>query len=188
MSNVPESITLGPEEEARRLWDGATQARQQADGDLVALCESLDLGLRAAEILVVQKLQQVRSKFPATITLQLETPDPEIDVARDAVTEPKALQFTDIIDLLSAEDLNCVSPGLHRGWEDRRFSCRRSRKTALEATGIALAEADRERLLLLSACRNRIFRYPPPVTIKPPAMLDALGILDKLVNRLLGSV
>jgi hypothetical protein len=167
VSPLAEQITLDAEEEARRLWQGASDARARAAEDLVALCEVLDLGLRAAEILLIHRLQSVRDKFPATIALQLETPDPALDVMRDAIAEPKAIQFTELLDLLSAEDLECVGPRLHRGWEDRVFSCRRSRTTASEAIGLTLTGPEREQLLLLSAYRNRIFRYPPPTRIRP---------------------
>ena len=53
MSELAESIVLGPDEEASRLWQGAQEAFEKADSDLVSLCESLDLGIRAAEILVM---------------------------------------------------------------------------------------------------------------------------------------
>lgn len=186
MSELPETIVLGPEEEASRLWQGARIAFQEADSDLVSLCESLDLGIRAAEILVIQRLHPVKGDFPATIGLLLETPVAEVDSARDSVSVPNTIQFTDILDLLSAEGLKCASPGLHRGWEDRRFACARSRFTAQGAVGVALDESQREQLLLLAAYRNRIFRYPPPVRIVPGEILSAFAALESLVERLTG--
>ena len=184
MSSLAEVIELGPEEEARRLWGGAMAARARAADDLVALCESLDLGLRAAEILTVHQLNPIRGQFPATIGLQLEMPDPEIDVHRDGIQVPKALQFNEVIDLLSDTELECVSPGMHRGWEDRRFACRRSRVTAQEATGVTLTAEEQERLLTLAAYRNRLFRTPPPVLVKPGDILSAFEALDRLVSGL----
>jgi hypothetical protein len=185
MSQLAETIVLGPEEEATRLWQGAREAFEKADQDLVSLCESLDLGIRAAEILIVQRLQPVKGDFPATIGLLLETPVAEVDTFRDSVSVPSTLQFTDIVDLLSAEGLKCTSPGLHRGWEDRRFACARSRVTAQGAVGVALDKVQREHLLLLAAYRNRIFRYPPPVRIVPKEILSAFAALDSLVRRML---
>lgn len=185
MSRLPEEIQLGPEEEARRLWKGAQEALGSAGESLVSLCESLDLGLRAAEILVAQRLQAVRDRFPATIAGQLELPVPEVEPYRDAVAVPKALGFTDALDLLSEEGLECVAPRLHRGWEDRRFACARSRATAQAAIPITLGAAEREKLLLLSAYRNRIFRYPPPVRLVPAEILDAFPVLSRVVERLL---
>jgi hypothetical protein len=185
MAHLPDIIELGPEEEARRLWTGALEARKAAADDVVALCESLDLGLHAAEILVIQLLQPTKDQYPATIGLQLNMPTPEVDAQRDGVTVPKTLEFTDIIDLLSDEELECVSPGMHRGWEDRRFSCRRSRAAAQEAVGVTLSADDQEQLLLLAAYRNRLFRSPPPVRIVPGEILSAFQSLERLVEGLL---
>ncbi len=182
----PEVITLDSQEEAARLWQGALAAFDQAEGSLVSLCESLNLGLRAAELLVIDRLQPIKEQFPATITLQLQRPSPEVEAYRDAVAEPKSLQITEILDLLSADDLECVAPRLHRGWEDRRFSCARSRKTAREAVGLTLDKEDIDRLLLLAAYRNRLFRYPPPIRLVPAEILAAFPTLQGLVERLTG--
>jgi hypothetical protein len=111
-------------------------------------------------------------------------PTPESDPHRDGVTRPRTLQFHDIVDLLSDEELERVSPGMHRGREDRRFSCRRSRNTAGEAIGVTVDESDPSDLLLLSACRNRLFRYPPPVRVVPGEILDSHVTLDLLVAGL----
>ncbi len=188
MTELAESIHLGAEDEARRLWAGAVEARQSASTDIVALCESLDLGLHAAEILVIQLLQPVRDEFPATIALQLNLPVPEVDPVRDGIQIPRVLQFNEAIDLLSEEGLECVSPGMHRGWEDRRFSCSRSRATAQGTIGIQLSAEDQEQLLLLAAYRNRLFRCPPPVRVVPGEILSAYGRLEALVEGLLAAV
>jgi hypothetical protein len=185
MAQLPEVIELGPQDEARRLWNGALEARKAAADDVVPLCESLDLGLHAAEILVIQLLQPIKDEFPATIGLQLHMPTPEVDPHRDGITVPKTLDFTDAIDLLSDEELECVSPGMHRGWEDRRFSCRRSRAAAQGAVGVTLSGDDQERLLLLAAYRNRLFRSPPPVRVVPGEILSAFQSLERLVEGLL---
>jgi hypothetical protein len=176
------TIVLGPQEEARRLWSRALEARQ-AD-DLVSLCESLDLGLHAAEILVIHLLQPIKDQFPATIGLQLHMPDAEVDVYRDGISVPATLEFTDVIDLLSEEKLECVSPGMHRGWEDRVFSCRRSRTAALQAIGVTLTADDQGKLLLLAAYRNRLFRSPPPVRVVPDQIDAAFPSLERLVDGL----
>ncbi len=177
-----EVIELGPEEEAKRLWGRTLEARNA--GDLVSLCEALDLGLHAAEILVIHLLQPIKDRFPATIGLQLNMPDPDVDAHRDGINVPKTLEFTDVIDLLSAEELECVSPGMHRGWEDRRFSCRRSRAAAQAAVGISLSSEGQEQLLLLAAYRNRLFRSPPPVRVMPGQIQAAFPQLEKLVEGL----
>ncbi|MDH4046197.1 MAG: hypothetical protein OEY20_06240 [Gemmatimonadota bacterium] len=182
---LPKTIDLGAEDEARRLWHAAQDAKTRAGADLVALIEALDLGLHAAEILVIQRLQPVKDRFPATIGAQLATPTPEVDPHRDGIHVPKVLQFTDVIDLLSGDELECVSPGMHRGWEDRAFACRRSRAVARETIGITLTAAEQTQLLLLAAYRNRLFRCPPPVRVIPADIHAALDPLARLVERLL---
>jgi hypothetical protein len=184
MAQLPEVIDLSPDEEATRLWNGALESRKNAADDLISLCAALDLGLRSAEILAIQKLQPIKDHFPATIGVLLDTPNPEVDSYRDAISVPNSLQFTDMVDLLSAEELECVSPGMHRGWEDRRFSCRRSRVSAQEAIGVTLDATTRDRLLLLSAYRNRIFRYPPPIRVNTHDVLNAFASLQQLVAGL----
>ena len=185
MSAFQDVIELGAREEAVRLWEGALAEFENADSDLVALCETLDLGLHAAEILAVQVLRPVKADFPATIGAQLETPAADVDVMRDAISVPRALEFVDIVDLLSEGSLTCVSPGMHRGWEDRRFSCRRSRDTAQAAAGVTLTDEEQHQLLLLAAYRNRLFRCPPPVRIVPGEILPAFAALRRLVDALL---
>ena len=184
MTQLPEVIDLSPEEEAKRLWNGALEARETATEDLISLCEALDLGLRSAEIFTIQKLQPIKDHFPATIGVLMDTANPEVDTYRDAISIPNSLQFTDIVDLLSAEELECVSPGMHRGWEDRRFSCRRSRVSAQEAIGVTLDATGRDQLLLLAAYRNRIFRYPPPIQLNTKDILAAFEDLVRFVEGL----
>jgi hypothetical protein len=188
MSQLQETITLGPEDEAQRLWQGAQEARARAGESVAALSETLDLGLRAVEILIVHALRPIKGDLPATIGLLLEEPNAEVDTYRDAVTIPRTLGFSDALDLLSDESLDCVGPSLHRGWEDRVFACRRSRKTAQEAIGVSLGADERDRLLLLSAYRNRIFRTPPPVQIQSQPILEALGDLETLMASLLAKL
>ena len=185
MTQLPDVITLGPEDEAKRLWEGAAQAKESATTDLVSLCESIELGVHAAEILVIQRLLPVKDQFPATIGVQLQVPVPEVDAYRDAVSVPNSLGFTEILDLLRGEDLECVGPRMHRGWEDRRFSCKRARVTVQEVVGVTLTSDERDQLLLLAAYRNRIFRYPPPLQLVPGDILPAFDALSRLVENLL---
>lgn len=185
MSRLAEVIELGTEEEARRLWKGAEAAWDSSDENLISLCEFLDLGLHAAEILAVHLLQPLKDRFPATIGLQLALPTPEVNAERDGTHLPNVLQFTDLVDLLSAEDLKCISPGMHRGWEDRRFACRRSRVTAHEAIGVSLNEEEQHRLLVLAAYRTRIWRCSPPVRIVPQEIRPGFETLKNLVDQML---
>ncbi|MHC4781235.1 MAG: hypothetical protein ACYTFG_21890 [Planctomycetota bacterium] len=184
MTELPDTYLLGAEEEAARLWKGAKTAQESASEDFIALVEALDLGLRAIEVLVTHRLEPVKDQFPATISIQLDTPSPEVEPHRDAITVPNSLSFTAILDLLSNEELDCVNPGLHRGWEDRRFSCRRSRITAKEVLDVTLDQEERDALLLLSAYRNRIFRSPPPVRVVREEIMAAFPALNRLVESL----
>ena len=184
MTQLADTMDLGPRDEALRLWSAAVEAQRAATDDLVKLFESLDFGLHAAEILAVHLLQSAKDKFPATIAVQLNMPEPEVDPHGDGISVPKTLQFTDVIDLLSGEELECVSPGMHRGWEDRRFSCRRSRVAAQEVIGVVLSAEEQDQLLLLSAYRNRVFRCPPPVRVEPAKVQAAFESLERLVEGL----
>ena len=183
MSQTIERIVLSPEGEAVRLWQGAQDALPRAGESIGFLSETVDLSVRVLEILVGQCLEPVRGEFPATIASLLEPPPPEVDPNRDFVHQPKSLRFVDVLDLLSAMDLTCISPHLHHGWEDPRASCRRSRTRTIKVTGFSVEEKDREDLMLIGAYRNRIFLLPPPVQIVPQEVLDAFPTLVELVER-----
>jgi len=185
VSELPEVIELGLQEEAVRLWRGAQEAFKKADENLVALCEALDFGLRAAEDLGIHLLQPVRKRFTSSIGLQLELPMAEVEIFRDAIGAAHSLGFTELLDLLSEESLDCVAPGLHRGWENSTYACRRCRETAQQAIGLTLDAGPRRSLLLLSAYRNRIFHYSPPIRIVPGEIVQAYGDLIRLMDHLL---
>jgi hypothetical protein len=184
MKTLPASIELTAAEEAQRLWKGARDAYSRAPEDVVSLLQALDLGIRAAEVWTTIRLRPVIHKYPATVASLLEESSPDLHIQRDAVHPPRALQFLDVIDVLAAEGLPCTSPKLHHGWEDPRFSCGRARHASREATGISLDEAAVDDLLLLLACRNRIFRLPPPVTIPADRVLAAFRTLESVVRQL----
>jgi hypothetical protein len=179
-----EPLTLGPREQAELLWCGAETGMERAAGDIVSLGTALELGIRAAQILALLRIKPVRERLPATIAALLERPPEEVDPWRDVVHQPHALRFGDVIDLLSDENLECVSPHLHHGWEDRGWSCRRSRRLAHEASGVAIQRAQRDELLLLAAYRNRILETPPPVRVEPARIARALPALRDLVRSL----
>jgi len=177
-------LTLSPEQEAARLWTGAEAELSAASKDFVALCEALDLGVRAAQILAILRVRPARDKLPATVATLLEQPPPEVDSWRDVVRPPKTLRFAEALDLLSADDLECVTPHLHHGWEDRTWSCRRARKAARDAAGVTLDAAARSQLMVLAAYRNRIFERSPPVRVDPSEILDAFPALRAFVEQL----
>ena len=66
MSALPSVIELGPAEEAERLWLGSLEAREDAGNDLAALCEALELGLRAVEVMAIHKLMAVKDNSGGT--------------------------------------------------------------------------------------------------------------------------
>jgi hypothetical protein len=184
MSDILDGVLLSPEDEAERLWKGAQKAFTKASECIADLSEAVDLGARAVEIMVSQRLQAVRSKFPPTISCLIDPLPPEVDPSRDAIRVPNALRFIDVLDMLSAEDLTCISPHLHHGWEDHVASCRHAREHTREATGISLDVESRNALMLIAAYRNRIFLVPPPVRIVPKEVIDAFPALVTLAKQL----
>ena len=184
MSKITEGIMISSEFEAKRLWAGSMEAFWKGPEDIVTLCEAVDLGTRVVEILTVQLLQPERKKFPDTIASLLQPPPPEVEPERDFLHAPKWLRYIDVLDMLSAEELPCISPQLHHGWEDKVASCHRSREFARAVTGVSLDENSLEDLVLIGAYRNRIFRLPPPVWIVPADVKSAYQTLIDVVAQL----
>jgi len=188
MSTVQEGVWLSPENEAERFWQEAQEALFKAGESVACLSEAVDLGVRVVDILTVRCLEPMRDEFPATIARLLEPLPPAVDPYRDFLHPPKALQFIDVLDMLSAEDLTCISPHLHHGWEDREASCHRSRARTRKATGFSVDAQQRDALMLIGAYQNRIFTLPPPVQVVPEDVLEAYAALVELVERLFASV
>lgn len=184
MSEQADGVILTSDGEAERLWRRAEEAFIRAPGSIAQLCEAIDLGVRVIEIEAVSRLQPIRHQFPATIAALLESPPPEVDTMRDFVHPPKSLTYLDVIDMMSAESLPCISHQLHRGWEDRIESCRRSREKTRGVIGFSLAEDERKPLMLIGAYRNRLFALPPPVRIVPSEVIGAYPSLAVLADRL----
>ena len=184
MTQSDDSYILDASDEAERLWRGALEAIEKAPTGFLPLSEALELGIRSAQLYLGLRLQPVAAQLPATIQSLLEPPPVEVDPLRDALYLPRSLSFVDGLDMLSADGLECVAPGLHHGWEDRRFSCARSRRAAREATGITLDGPTRTDLLWLAAFRNRIFQLPPPLRVDSARILAALPRLAALVEAL----
>jgi hypothetical protein len=184
MTHSDDAYVLDAAEEADRLWRGALAALERAHAGFLPLSEALELGIRSAQLYLGLRLLPVANQLPATIQSLLEPPPLEVDPLRDALYLPRSLSFVDGLDMLSAEGLECVAPGLHHGWEDRRFSCSRSRRVAREATGITLDGPTRTALLWLAAYRNRIFQLPPPLRVDSARIVAALPKLTTLVEAL----
>lgn len=184
MNRLPEVLTLDIQEEARRLWRGAQLAFQQADSSVVALCESIDLGVRAAELFAVRSLQEMREGFPEPLRAHLQSQEPKIHWFRDAMDGVPCLQFRVLLDLMSEPELECIAAELHEGAVKAPFPCERARASARAVLGFTLGGEDRDLLLLLLAYRNRIFRCVPPVELRKEEVLVAFPALVQLVEKL----
>ncbi len=149
------------------------------------LMQALLLSTRAAHLLALHKIQAVRAKFPATLQALLSQPDPAIEVTRDAFTEPRDfICFDDLLDLLSAEALPCTAPRLHRGWQDKKQSCRDARKITAGAVGLSLQPDERDALLEGWALQNRFFFMPPPLQLSADQVVRCLPPVLGLIKRL----
>lgn len=184
MKTLPEILTLDAHQEATRLWRGALDAFQDAPDSLVSLCESLDLGVRAAELYAVLGLEAMQQGFPEALRMHLQSQDPEIHWYRDAMDGVPCVQFRVLLDLMSDADLDCIAVELHGAARPSAFPCERARASAYTALGFSLSGEDRDLLLLLLAYRNRIFRCVPPVEIRKEEVLVAFPALVQLVGKL----
>jgi len=184
MSEYFDGVLLSPEDEAERLWKGAQKAFETAPESIADLSEALDLGVRDVEIMAAQRLQAVRRKLPSTVSCLIDPLSLKVHPSRDAIRVPNSLRFIDVLDMLSAEHLSCISPHLHHGWEDHAASCRHAREHTREATGISLDAESRNALMVIAAYRNRIFVVPPPVRIVPAEVIDAFPVLVTLAEQL----
>jgi len=184
MKTLPEVLVLDAREEAQRLWQGAQDAFLEADRSLVALCESIDLGMRAAELFAVTRLQAMRQGFPEPLRDHLQSQQARIHWYKDALDGVPCVQFRVLLDLMSGPELDCIAVELHGGAGASVFPCERARASAHTVLGFSLTREDRDLLLLLLAYRNRIFRCVPPVEIHKEEVLVAFPVLVQLVERL----
>ncbi len=153
--------------------------------DPVALTAGLELALRAFHLLTLGRLYQVKDQFPATNQSLMSVPEPAIDPPLDALAHPADfLAQIDLLDLLSAEDLPCVAPGLHRGWQDRTRSCQHARRITAGAVGFSIDAEEREELLGALALANRVHCIPPPVTLEAETVRQAHRPVLRLIERL----
>ncbi len=133
------------------------------DEDPLAQTTALEFCFRAAFLLAFERLRAVREEYPATQQTLMADPDPAIVGVRDALTDVSDfISGRDLIDLLSATELPCIAPRLHRGWQDRTRSCQEARRVSLGAIGFALDAEERERLLDGLGICQRVLRVPPP--------------------------
>lgn len=151
----------------------------------VDLVRAVDLAIRAAQLLVFRSLYEHRGRFPATVQTLLSRPGEDLQVSRDAQASPgETLGFINILDMLSDHSLPCVSREMHRGWQDKKQSCRLARQITTAELGFSLDQTQRDLLLLALALRNRVMRMPPPVSLDRTAAREALAAVLDLVESL----
>ncbi len=164
------------------------QAETLADGgDPLDRVAALALWMRAAEILLADRLEPVIPRFPATIQAHFTRPDGPTVGAQDAYLDPAAgAGMLDLLELLGETTLSCISPRLYRGWQDRNQARIDARKLACGQVGFALDSGEREGMLAALALRNRLFLAAPPVDLEEARLVDAEAAVRGFVERLAG--
>jgi hypothetical protein len=172
---------------AEGLMASLARTRLAESEDPLEVAQALALQIRVALLLGLERIGAVAGEFPATIQALLSIPAESIEAVRDALVEPQDyLGFLDLLDLLSEEDLGCVSPRLHKGWQDKVQSCREARRLTRGAVGFSIDAAQRESLLLALAVHRRVFCGPPPVHLGLEESRAALKAAGDLIDRLTG--
>jgi hypothetical protein len=148
------------------------------------LATALLLAGRAAQLQLLEAVQREAGGLPAPIQALLALPAPGLAPERDALADPaEALLLEDLIDLVSLEETPCIAPRLHRGWQDRRQSCREARRRCGAAVGLSLDAARRAALLEALALIKRVFQLPPPLALEAAALRRGLTALLELCQE-----
>jgi hypothetical protein len=170
---------------AERLLAAAEQSGLACTDAPVGLVAVLELVSRAATLLVLDRIRQRAGSYPSSLQTLLSRPEPDVQVERDAALDAADfLGWRDGIDLLSQQTLPCVAPRLHRGWQDKRQSCRQARRITHDAVGFSLDAEQRDGLLRGLALRNRVFVAPPPARLSAAELRASLRVLVELTERL----
>lgn len=184
-----DSVTHDLVSTAKGLLDALERSGAGQSSQPLEQAAGLALAMRALQLLCLYRLQPVRESFPATNRALMPVPEPVIEPARDALALPADfLGAIEIVDLLSEQDLDCVAPQLHRGWQDRRRSCAQARELAAEAFGFSITGDERQALLGALAICNRVFCIPPPVALLPAVVSAAFGPVLGLIERIGGTM
>jgi len=180
-----DSVTHDLVSTAKGLLDALERSGAGRSSQPLEQAAGLALAMRALQLLCLHRLQPVRENFPATNRALMSVPEPLIEPVRDALALPADfLGAIEIIDLLSEQDLDCVAPQLHRGWQDRRRSCAQARELAAGAFGFSITGEERQKLLAALAICNRVFCIPPPVTLDPDAVSAAFAPVLMLIEKI----
>jgi len=177
-------VELDHEAAAERLLADLQQQSGAGSNSPTQAAAALLLTIRAAHLLALAKVQGVQG-YPATVQALLNVPEPAVDPERDAAFDPgDSLTFVDLLDLLSQEQLPCLAPHLHRGWQDKTQSCRQARRLTTAAFGHELDGEGRRALLAAQAITNRVFVAPPPVVLDLRRVRKAVRDVLRLISHL----
>jgi hypothetical protein len=156
-----------------------------AADDPFELAEALGMAVRAAHVLGQAHLLKIEQELPAGVQSMMELPETSLDAGRDAFVEPlDYLSFVDILDAISDDNLECVAPHLHRGWQDKKESCRNARRATKSSVGFSIGFSFRESLLQAAAIYNRVFLVPAPVELEINAVKTAVSSVLQLIENL----
>jgi hypothetical protein len=151
----------------------------------LARITALELLLRVAQILAVDKLTAARERYSVTQQALMGEPEAPFAAERDAlVDEADFLGCRDLLDLLSDIESPCIAPRLHRGWQDRVQSCQQARRISHEIVGFSLSSEERQPLLAALGICNRVFRAPPPLDLGDVNLESTLAPVVRLIERL----
>jgi hypothetical protein len=179
------SITLDGMDLAEQLLGFVFDCQARHNNRSDCLIMGMGLGLRAAELMATELINQAEIDYPSTIQSLRITPPAAIDYDQDAFSDAAyKLTFMDLMDLFSPENLVCIAPHLHRGWQDKKQSCRQVRSITQDRTGFGIDENLRDKLLKAQAIHNRLFFFPPPLILDIQQAKLALDTLVDFVRKL----
>lgn len=178
--------TLDNAEDSRR------RARRAAEGmgdDPLSLKEVLHWGWHAAALYAYAALRPHREELDSWLWDYLAAGTERLDAERDARWEERQrLSLLELVDLLSAEELEVLEPGFYQGWQDRLERCRTLRRQVAGVVGWSIgSEEERGKLLLLLAAYHRLLRLPAAVELDAGAVRGEVPRLLELVERLRGA-
>lgn len=178
-------IELDDLTQAAQLLECLERTRLDKSESAVEVALALAMAVRSAQLLAFQHLAQVKDRFPAPIQAVLARPEAAVSLDRDLQgSTGDSLSFANILDLLSEKDLPCISMGLHRGWQDKRQSCRQARGVTCTAVGFYLNKEERDHLLMASVLLSRTLEMPLPARVDLDELRGAVRRVLALITRL----
>lgn len=164
-------------------------ARELTDADIRNIADLKGIlvwGWHAVDILAYMRLQPARDTFDAWMQDYLHKGEPTLNVQRDAHWDEKRhLSLLELIDIFSETDLPILKPDFYQGWQDRTVRCHELREHIAGIVGGAIAEEQREKLLLLLAAYNRLIHLSAEVSIDVSLVWEALPSLFAFIDMLI---